>query len=104
MVKADRIGLVVVLASLASIAAILFMVFDNQQEARLRDLRGQGVSLARTLSAVPYEQIVEGGEQQGVIQVLRRSTSNNGFAYVSILDREGRMMTELAAEWKSDEA
>ena len=87
----------IVVASLAAIAAILSMVFDNQQEARLRDLRGQGVSLARALSAVPYEQIVAGGEQQGVIQILRRSTSDNGFAYVSVQDREGRTMTELAA-------
>lgn len=98
MLKADRIGLVVVLASLLSIAAIAWLVFDHQQEAKLRDIRGQGVSLARALSAVPYEQLAAGGEQQGAIRVLRHSASSNDFAYVAVVDKDGTVMTELAAD------
>ncbi|MDJ0700290.1 MAG: ATP-binding protein [Woeseiaceae bacterium] len=98
MLKADRIGLVVVLASLVSIAAIAWVVFDNQHEARIRDIRGQGVSLARALSAVPYEQLAGGGEQQGAIRVLRHSASSNDFAYVVVVDRGGETATELAAD------
>ncbi len=98
LLKADRIGLVVVLASLVSIAAIAWVVFDNQHEARIRDIRGQGVSLARALSAVPYEQLAGGGEQQGAIQVLRHSASSNDFAYVAVVSRSGETATELAAD------
>ncbi len=98
MLKADRIGLVVVLASLVSIAAIAWVVFDNQHEARILDIRGQGVSLARALSAVPYEQLAGGGEQRGAIQVLRHSASSNDFAYVAVVDRSGETATELAAD------
>jgi signal transduction histidine kinase len=98
LLKADRIGLVVVLASLLAIAAIAYMVFDNQKDARLRDIRGQGVSLARALAAVPYEQIGSGGEQQGVVQVLRHSAASDDFAYVSIVDRAGNAVNEFAAD------
>ncbi len=86
------------LASLVSIAAIAWVVFDNQHEARIRDIRGQGVSLARALSAVPYEQLAGGGEQQGAIRVLRHSASSNDFAYVVVVDRGGETATELAAD------
>ena len=98
MLKADRIGLVVVIASLLAIGVIAYMVFDNQRDARLREIRGQGVSLARALAAIPYEQLRAGGEQQGVVQVLRHSASGDDFAYVSIVDRSGNAVSELAAD------
>ncbi|MDH3750645.1 MAG: hypothetical protein OEU40_08615, partial [Gammaproteobacteria bacterium] len=67
MLKADRIGLVIVFASLSAIAAIAYMVFQYQHADRLDDIRGQGVSLVRALSGVPYDQLVPGGEQQGFL-------------------------------------
>lgn len=59
--KSDRIGLVVVLASLTAIAAIVYLVFQHQNGDRVADIRGQGVSLVRALSGVPYDQLVPGG-------------------------------------------
>ncbi len=98
MLKADRIGLVIVLASLSAIAAIAFMVFQYQHQDRLADIRSQGVSLVRALSGVPYDQLVPGGEQQGVVQVLRHGTRDNDFAYVSIVDSQGRTVNELTSD------
>ncbi|MDH3339213.1 MAG: ATP-binding protein [Gammaproteobacteria bacterium] len=97
MLKADRIGLVIVLASLSAIAAIAYMVFQYQHSDRLDDIRGQGVSLVRALSGVPYDQLVFGGEQQGFLQVLRHGAEDNDFAYVSIVDRTGRSVNEVVA-------
>ena len=98
MLKADRIGLVIVLASLSAIAAIVYMVFQYQSIDRLADIRSQGVSMVRALSGVPYEQLVPGGEQQGVMQVLRRGADDNDFAYVSVVDRQGRTVNEVTAD------
>jgi len=98
LVKADRIGLVIVLASLSAIAAIAYLVFQSQHEHRLDDIRGQGVSLVRALSGVPFDQLVPGGTQQGVMQVLRHTSSNDDFAYVSIVDRDGRSVNEVASD------
>ena len=98
MLKSDRIGLVVVVASLAAIAAIMYLVFQHQNDNRLADIRSQGVSLVRALSGVPYAQLIPGGEQQGVVQVLRHGANDNGFAYVAITDPKGRIVNEVAAE------
>jgi len=95
LLKADRFGLVVVLASLTAIAIIIYMVFQYQSGDRLADIRSQGVSLVRALSGVPYEQLIPGGEQQGVIQVLRHGANDEDFAYVSIVDSEGRTVSEV---------
>lgn len=97
LLKADRIGLVIVLASLTAVAAIIWLVFGFQQEHRVNNIRSQGVSLVRTLSAVPQDQLIPGGEQQGIMQVLRHSARDNGFAYLSVVDREGRPINEVAA-------
>ena len=98
MLKTDRIGFVVVFASLAAIAAIVYLVFEHQSEDRLTDIRSQGVSLVRALSGVPYEQLIPGGEQQGVMQVLRHGAKDDDFAYVSIVDPDGQLIGELAAD------
>ncbi|MGI9273080.1 MAG: ATP-binding protein [Woeseiaceae bacterium] len=96
--KSDRIGLVVVSASLMAIAAILYLVFQYQSSDRLASIRSQGVSLVRALSGVPYEQLVPGGEQQGVVQVLKHSAASSDFAYISIVDTSGRSMNEVTAD------
>ena len=96
--KADRIGLVIVLASLTAIAAIIYMVFQYQHQDRLVDIRNQGVSLVRALSGVPYDQLVAGGEQQGVVQVLQYGASNNDFAYISIVNTAGLTVNELVSD------
>ena len=98
MAKSDRIGFVVVFASLAAIAAIVYLVFQQQSGERLHDIRSQGVSLVRALSGVPYEQLIPGGEQQGVIQVLRHGADDNDFAYVSIVDPQGRSISDVTAD------
>ena len=88
----------VVLASLTAIAAIVYLVFQYQNGERLADIRSQGVSLVRALSGVPYEQLIPGGQQQGVIQVLRHGANDNDFAYVSIVDPLGTTVNEVTAE------
>ena len=98
MLKTDRIGLVIVFASLSAIAVIVFMVFQYQRDDRLADIRSTGVSLARVLSGIPYDQLIPGGAQQGVIQVLRHSAGNDEFAYVSIVDARGQTVTEVALD------
>jgi two-component system sensor histidine kinase VicK len=87
-----------VFSSLLAITAITFVLFSNQNQQRLADIRGQGVSLVRALSAVPYEQLASGGEQHGVVQVMRYSASEDGFAYVSIVDPNGAAINEVTAD------
>lgn len=98
MLKSDRIGLVIILASLAAITAIAGLVVHYQHEHRLDNIRSQGLSLVRALSAVPYDQLMPGGIQRGLLPVLRHSVRNNDFAYISIVGQDGRSLNEVAAD------
>lgn len=95
--KADRIGLVIVFASLGAIAAIAYMVFQFQYDHRLANIRNSGVSLVRAISGVPYSQLVPGGAQQGIVQVLKHSTDNDDFAYLSVVDSNAQTINEIVS-------
>ncbi len=97
LLKTDRIGLIVVVASLAAIALIAVVLFQNQHQRQLENIRAQGVSLARTLSGIPYSHLIPGGAQQSVTQLLLNNAGNEDFAYISLTDIEGRSVTEAAA-------
>ncbi|MGB5335233.1 MAG: ATP-binding protein [Woeseiaceae bacterium] len=98
MLKADRIGLVIVVASLLVISAIVWLLFGNQRDREVADIRTQGVSLARAISGVPYEQLAPGGPQQGVIQALLHGVGNKKLAYVTISNPQGLTVTESVAD------
>ncbi len=98
MIKADRIGLVVVLASLSAIATIAYLVCAAQHEQRLEAIRSQGISLVRVLSGVPFDQLIPGGKQQGVVQMLQHGARSDDFAYVSIVDLNSHTVNELTAK------
>lgn len=95
LLKADRIGLVIVLASLLAISTIAYVVFHVQHEQRLETLRSQGVSLVRILSGVPYDQLLPGGKHLGVMQVLQHGANSDDFAYVNIVDMSGGSVNEV---------
>lgn len=88
----------IVVASLLAIASMVALVFQNQMSDRLAGIRSQGVSLARALSGVPYDQLIPGGEQQGVVQVLRYSADDTDFAYAGVVDEDGRSISEVATD------
>ena len=94
MFKADRIGLVIVLASLAAIAIVATMVFRQQYADRLNDIRSQGVSLVRVISGVPYDELNPGTAQQSLAQILRHSAGDDDFAYLSVVDDQGQTINE----------
>lgn len=95
--KSDRIGLVIVFASLAAIAAIAYMVFQYQYDHRLQNIRSNGVSLVRAISGVPYSQLVPGGAQQGIVQILKYSANKDDFAYLNVVNSEGRTINEIVS-------
>jgi len=98
LLKADRIGLVIVVASLLVITAIILLLFSNQRDSQIADIRTQGVSLARAISGVPYERLVPGGQQQGVVQTLLHGVGNKKLGYVTISDRQGLTIAETVAD------
>ena len=96
--RADRIGLVIVLASILAVTAIAYLVFDYEHERRIEQTRTQGVSLVRALAGVPFTQLAPGGAQQGVMSLLKHGAQSNDFAYVSIVNSRGITVNELVSD------
>ena len=96
--KADRIGLVVTLASLSAIAAICVLLFSDRNEQELADVRARGIGLVRALAAVPFDELVPGGRQSGALQIMRHSAAGDGFAYVAVVDAAGNSVGEVTAD------
>ncbi len=66
----ERLGLLMILASLGVITVIVSMLFINQQRSEEVHIREQGASLVRLLSRMPFTEVVPGDGSQGVLSVL----------------------------------
>lgn len=96
--KADRFGLVVVIASLLAIVAIALTLFGNERDRRLVETRKQGVSLVRAMSAIPWGDYVASDSDRGVMHVLRYSSVDDAIAYVSVVNADGTTIDEVTAD------
>lgn len=95
--KREHLGLTMIIASLAVIMVTLSLLFSNQQNERINHSREQGTSLARLISRIPFEQLVAGSGQSGVLSVLQHSSADSDFAYVAIVNAQGAPLTEVTA-------
>jgi PAS domain S-box-containing protein len=93
----ERLGLIMILASLGAITVIIAFLFSYQQDSREAQIRSQGISLARLLSSIPQQQLAPSQGQGGILQVLQRSRTNPDFAYAVVVDTEGDPQAEAAA-------
>ncbi len=97
LLKNERLGLAMVVASVAVIVLITGLLFKYQRDSRLDRIHVQGVSLARLLSSMPYEQLVLATGRQGPLHVLKQSHNDPDFLYTRIVDREGNPLAEVTA-------
>lgn len=89
----DRIGLYMIAATLAVIAAIAFILQNNREHSAEQTVRSEAMSLARILARVPYEELVS---QHEFLEIARESWHGN-FAYATVIDGDGEVATEISA-------
>lgn len=93
----ERLGLIMILASLGAIAVIIGFLFSYQQDSREAQIRSQGIGLARLLSNIPLPQLAPPQGQRGILEVLRRSQTSPDFAYAVVVDGQGNPQAEVAS-------
>ena len=93
----ERLGLTMIIASLAVIAVTVFLLFFYQQKNEIAHIRDQGTNLARVLSRLPYEQLVPDQGQQSALSVLKHGYTDTDFAYLTVVDTSGRPLTEISS-------
>jgi hypothetical protein len=84
-----------IVASLAVISITVLLLFLHQQRGEAAHMRGQGASLVRRLSRIPFEQFVPGSGMAGTLTVLQRTRSISALAYLAMMDGQGRPVEEI---------
>ncbi|MBI5442263.1 MAG: hypothetical protein HY900_13760, partial [Deltaproteobacteria bacterium] len=97
MTRSERLGLLMIASSLVVILVITGLLFQYERQTRRQQIRAQGVSLARLLASIPYDQLVSQHAQQGVLQTLRFSQETSGFAYSVVVDPRGQPVVQVTA-------
>jgi PAS domain S-box-containing protein len=97
MWRSERTGLIMILASLLVIGVVVFVSFNEQIDTRLKQVRSQGVGLARVLGGMSWDELVPERGRQGVLQALQYSQANTDFAYGAVVDRDGASVSEVSA-------
>ena len=93
----DRLGLAMIVASLAAIALIVATLLWHQKETRETQIRMQGVSLTRMLSGLPYAQLVPPAGQQSLLSTIFQSQNDPSFAYAAIINTENKPVSVASA-------
>ena len=97
--KNEQLGLVLVAAALLAIVAVgaLFLRFELQ--SHVAELRIHGNSLVRILSNYGYDELVNpSAGERSPLRVLEDSGLPDSFAYVAIVDLDGRMLAKSHAQ------
>ncbi len=97
MWRSERIGLIMIVASLLAIGAVALVVFSEQSQQRLTQVRSHGVGLARVLGGMAWQELVPGQGRQGILQTLQHSQNNPDFAYAAVVDQSGAPANVVAA-------
>jgi PAS domain S-box-containing protein len=95
--KKERLGLTMIIASLAVITVTVGLLFTSQQKADEAHIRKQGINLVKLLSRIPFDQVVPSTGQQGVLSVLQLHHENTSFSYLVVVDVNGGQLAEVSS-------
>jgi PAS domain S-box-containing protein len=95
--KSQRLGLLMIAASLIVIAVILFLLVERQAESRRGQMRAQGLSLVRSISGIPYDQLLPKENKGVLLQALLNVKGNPDFGYGILIDTQGKTIGEVTA-------
>ncbi|HEX8480079.1 MAG TPA: PAS domain-containing sensor histidine kinase [Telluria sp.] len=95
--KNNRLGLILVMSSLAVIAVVVGLLLQRQQAADARHLREQGLGMVRSLAALPVALLAPGPGQPGVLNTVLAYRDNPDFGYAALTGADGRNLAEAAS-------
>jgi PAS domain S-box-containing protein len=93
----ERFGIVMIAASLAAIAAVVYLMLAHQATARRGQVREQGASLVRLLSRLPQDQLVPKGGNIGLFQAALGGNQSAELSYGAIVDIQGMTLAEITS-------
>lgn len=95
--KNNRIGLILVVSSLAVIALVVTLLLQRQQAEHAEQVRAQGLGMVRSLGALPVSVLVPAKGAPGVLDSILAYRDNPDFAYAAVTLENGRNLAEVAS-------
>ena len=95
--KSNRLGLLVIGATLAVIALILAAVLMFQTRQHAQQLRAQGSNLVRALANVPVAQLAPSPERPGMLRTLVGVQRSSDLVYALWVSPQGTPLAEVSA-------
>lgn len=93
--KARNLGLVVIFMTLLVIVLTGGILMRAEQQQRMDEILSDGATLTRILSDMPDQQLMASSSTSGLIQLLKRYSSDNSLVYVVVVDNAGRIVNQI---------
>ena len=97
MLKNEKPGYIMILASLLVMAITVYVLFDNQKQNRAQLAQEQGLGLARLVSGISWDQLFSRQGERSLLEMFRQGQNNPDFAYGVIVDVNGQVKSEVTA-------
>ena len=95
--KNNRLGIILVVSSLAVITVVVGLLLQRQRSDEAAQLRVQGLSLVRSLAALPVAMLAPPAGQPGVLNSVLAYRDQPDFAYAAVTGANGRNLAEAAS-------
>jgi two-component system sensor histidine kinase VicK len=95
MWRNEKVGLIMIAASLLVMAVVVYLAFNYQLDLRLKQSRVQGIGLVRVLGGMSWDELIPKQGKQGILQAFKHGQNNPDFAYGAVVDKHGNAVTEI---------
>jgi len=93
----DRVGLIMIGVTLVVILLIAMLSTMDAYKNRIEVVKKDGTSLARILSNMPLEQLIQNSGDNGVLQLLARNGHVSDFAYAVVVNLFDQPLASVTA-------
>jgi signal transduction histidine kinase len=89
-------GLIILIGAVSVIAIVVYGLLINQHNIKVDQARSHGIELVRLLSEMPYEQLTNSSNNNGILALTKYYLGNPDFAYSVVTDQDGH--TQVSTE------
>jgi PAS domain S-box-containing protein len=95
--KSDRLGLLMIAASVAVIGVIAAVLYSQHSKLYRDKVRSQGVALARALSGAELSQLIPASGDKNLVSKLARVQGSDALAYAAVVTKSGDKLFEFTS-------
>src|ERR1035437_9222812 len=95
--KNERLGLIMIAASFAVAALIMWLVYAQQVRLHRDNIRVLGVTMTRVLSGADLSQLLPQAGRPSLVALIDSAQTSDAFAYRAVVDPSGHTLFKFAS-------